>query len=584
MKKSLFFRLLASSLALLLLLCPVLSACAPAQGGGDTSGTETEEQTVPEAPAFLLTDSWYIVRPELENDCEVAALQLLNRAIRAVYGAYPHVTTDFKRPDQELKRNKYEILIGRTNRPESEELTDSLSAEDACYRIVSENIIVITGGSSAAILSAAEYFARDVLGYEEDADKNPIRAGENCLLRVGTTATNPVKLPDVILNGTNLRDYVLVADKFTAGIVAFNNTIAALCGSKLREVLRTDYTGGPALFAGCADTASGHLAAAYDPYTFCLSVSGSKIAIDFTAASAASDVFATFWSMFMPEQATGKTKVTIPDGESLRVAVPGEVNGLMLNKRSDEKLAEGIVYSELLFDDTDGKPVRVYAVDVAAGAGTFYAGTPNDSSVQVEKKVQTVMKEIEAAAANGKKVVAGVNSGFFDMGGTGFSRGLVVKDGTLYAANTERPFFAQMKDGSVKILYSTEYAQNKDRIQNAVAGNVILLRGGKVTQISKGTDMAVTRHPRTAVGIRADGSVVILCVDGRQAKISNGASYGDLIDIFRYFGCTEAINLDGGGSTTFIRKTSAGKYVTENSPSDGALRSVQDSLFVLLPQ
>ena len=58
--------------------------------------------------------------------------------------------------------------------------------------------------------------------------------------------------------------------------------------------------------------------------------------------------------------------------------------------------------------DRDGAPVRCYAVIVAPGAGRFYAGTPNDSYVQIEKTTQNVQKEINAAVANGKRVVVGV--------------------------------------------------------------------------------------------------------------------------------------------------------------------------------
>lgn len=582
MKASVFRRAAALLLALLFLAC-LFPSCKRGEGG-DTEPDTTAAATEAAVPTFKLSAAWYIIRPDVKNDFEVAALQLLNRAVNAVYGDFPRVNTDFKRPDQELKPNEYEILIGRTNRPESIEITDACGAEDAVYRVVSEHVIVITAGSQRGILTAAKNFARDLLGYEEDEEKNVLRAGTACEIPVGATATAMVEMPSVRLNGTLMREYVLVADKVSTVVEEFNSRISNLCGTKLKTVTRAEYQGGPAFFFGCADTASGHFDLPSDGYTYYLAVSGNKIQLDFKSASIGSAVMKCFWADYLPEEATRDIALNIPDGSGSHVAVPGEVNGLHEVSRTEEKLAAGITYAEILYRDRDGAPVRGYALVVAPGAGTFYAGTPNDSFVQQNKVVQNVMKEINAAVANGKKVVAGVNSGFFDMGGTGASRGLVVKDGTLYAANTERPFFAQMKDGSVKILYATEYKTYQNQIQNAVAGCAVLLHLGRVDQINPGTEMAYTRHPRTAVGITEDGTVVILVVDGRQAKISNGASYGDLVEIFRSFGCTEALNLDGGGSTTFIRKTGEGKYVTENSPSDGALRSVQDSLFVLLPQ
>ncbi len=57
------------------------------------------------------------------------------------------------------------------------------------------------------------------------------------------------------------------------------------------------------------------------------------------------------------------------------------------------------------------------------------------------------------------------------------------------------------------------------------------------------------RHNRTAVGIREDGTVLLLVADGRH-KQAEGLSLTELQQIFRWLGCRDALNLDGGGSTT----------------------------------
>jgi exopolysaccharide biosynthesis protein len=75
----------------------------------------------------------------------------------------------------------------------------------------------------------------------------------------------------------------------------------------------------------------------------------------------------------------------------------------------------------------------------------------------------------------------------------------------------------------------------------------------------------------------------LLVVDGRQSKISNGAALADLADILGSLGCIEALNLDGGGSSTFVLKDQSGQFVVTNSPSDGSLRDVADGLMVILP-
>ena len=73
-----------------------------------------------------------------------------------------------------------------------------------------------------------------------------------------------------------------------------------------------------------------------------------------------------------------------------------------------------------------------------------------------------------------------------------------------------------------------------------------------------------------------------MVVDGRQSSISNGASLADLAEMFGSLGCSDAINLDGGGSSTFVNAEN-GEFVTKNSPSAGALRAVANGLIVLAP-
>ncbi|MDD8026009.1 MAG: phosphodiester glycosidase family protein [Acidobacteriota bacterium] len=85
-----------------------------------------------------------------------------------------------------------------------------------------------------------------------------------------------------------------------------------------------------------------------------------------------------------------------------------------------------------------------------------------------------------------------------------------------------------------------------------------------------------TRHPRTAIGVRADGTIVLAAIDGRQPGLSVGMTIPELAGLMADLGCVDALNLDGGGSTTMVVK---GEVV--NSPSDsGGERAVSDALLV----
>ena len=74
------------------------------------------------------------------------------------------------------------------------------------------------------------------------------------------------------------------------------------------------------------------------------------------------------------------------------------------------------------------------------------------------------------------------------------------------------------------------------------------------------------RHNRTAVGIRDDGTVMLLVADGRF-KQAEGLSLTELQQIFRWLGCRDALNLDGGGSTTLFLNVNDHQGVL-NCPSD----------------
>ena len=102
----------------------------------------------------------------------------------------------------------------------------------------------------------------------------------------------------------------------------------------------------------------------------------------------------------------------------------------------------------------------------------------------------------------------------------------------------------------------------------------MLLKDGAVT-VEPCDSYLCLRHPRTAVGIMADGRVLLVVVDGRSLR-SGGASIVGLANLMRSLGAVDALNLDGGGSSTMVVN---GRVV--NSPSDGHERAVTSALVVL---
>lgn len=87
------------------------------------------------------------------------------------------------------------------------------------------------------------------------------------------------------------------------------------------------------------------------------------------------------------------------------------------------------------------------------------------------------------------------------------------------------------------------------------------------------------RHPRTAVGWRPDGTLLLVTVDGRQEPYSAGMSLAELASLFRRLGATEALNLDGGGSTAMVVR---GQVVNRPSDREGE-RANANALLLLGP-
>mgnify|MGYP001852848581 FL=1 len=114
----------------------------------------------------------------------------------------------------------------------------------------------------------------------------------------------------------------------------------------------------------------------------------------------------------------------------------------------------------------------------------------------------------------------------------------------------------------------------------------MILQDGQPYDISYtegGDDIGVNVNPRTAVGFRENGDLLIVVADGRQSGYAAGMNLVDLAQVFKSLGAISALNLDGGGSSTFVTKNADGGLSVKNktSNSGGALRAVGDCLILI---
>ena len=127
--------------------------------------------------------------------------------------------------------------------------------------------------------------------------------------------------------------------------------------------------------------------------------------------------------------------------------------------------------------------------------------------------------------------------------------GYAVSNGTLYSTDSAKfPVLCVGAGGAATIQQAPCAA---DATQ-AIAGNELLVRRGAVVVNTRRVS-ASRLHPRTAVAVDAAGERLwLLVVDGRQWRYSEGMALAELAELALSLGATDALNLDGGGSTALV--------------------------------
>ena len=114
------------------------------------------------------------------------------------------------------------------------------------------------------------------------------------------------------------------------------------------------------------------------------------------------------------------------------------------------------------------------------------------------------------------------------------------------------------------------------------AGPLLMLHGDTMpTRYDK--EFTTHRHNRTAIGVRPDGTVLLVVVEGR-AQESYGMSIPEMGCLMKWLGCQEALNLDGGGSTTLWVKGRIINYPSDNGKFDHAGERTVSNCVLLVPK
>ena len=233
---------------------------------------------------------------------------------------------------------------------------------------------------------------------------------------------------------------------------------------------------------------------------------------------------------------------------------------------------------------------NVMQVNPNEGRAKIVAGYGNRNPKELGWTLKTTTEQAHVyERETGLNVVGGVNASWFNIN-TGEPSGYLVMNGVVHHDNSSRAFLAAFDDGSVNVfregttLAQAEASQSEKQgkavqIVEAVDALVAMVWDGKVVVTQSGNG---GYYPRTSVGIKADGTVVLFQADGTMAPRSVGYTAEEEARMMVALGCVAAIQLDEGGSSTYLSQREGESDLTmRNTPAGGSERVVSGTILVV---
>lgn len=224
-----------------------------------------------------------------------------------------------------------------------------------------------------------------------------------------------------------------------------------------------------------------------------------------------------------------------------------------------------------------GKQVAIEYINKARKYYGLYLFTPDYSA---STRVATQGTDIVISNIQGSLIVGGTITGTVEKVVTGASA-LPLEEGKLIISGESSHGQAARLDGittgmPVTLTVTSADPYLPEAVYAVGAGDRLLTDGVIASGLASGT------APRTAIGIKPDGTCVFYTVDGRQSGYSEGMSLASVAARLLSLGCTQAVNLDGGGSTAMTANYPGDSALTlTGKPSDGSLRKCANYLFLI---
>lgn len=201
-------------------------------------------------------------------------------------------------------------------------------------------------------------------------------------------------------------------------------------------------------------------------------------------------------------------------------------------------------------ENWEGGQVCLFTPDYGASTGTDVMG------------VEAVVRVTDGYVGTGS-VLTGVIERVSDANDTALEDGTVVLSVHLLREET-----AWLKEGAT-VSFSVSFEQDEwNDVRFAVGGNRTIVENGEPLLFDYTVGVFASSQPRSALGVREDGTLVMMAVDGRS-DVSEGLTANDVAELMATsYNCSHAILLDGGGSTALAVADAAGVLKTVNVPSE----------------
>ncbi len=242
-------------------------------------------------------------------------------------------------------------------------------------------------------------------------------------------------------------------------------------------------------------------------------------------------------------------------------------------KPTRQQLFQGITYEVQVRQSPRPMVIHVVTVDLRQ-PGIRFLVTPGDASAELPLTARTTGKFLDEfnlqLAVNGDGFQPWWSNSILDYyphtGDPVDPIGFAASRGEVYSAWTD----------AEPVLYISRTNQARfqtpiGRVYNAISGNIMLVQQGRVVVGAQDSP-----QPRTAVALdKSARRLILVVVDGRQPRYSQGATLAELAEIILENGGYTGMNLDGGGSTTLVRQGSGGAPVLLNSPINHGIPGFQ---------